>query len=68
LAEKVLGIYQNHQYRTSRKRSFFSLFSTESGKSTERIMNHTEHQSAAMVRVYTRRADAFADHAGAGLL
>jgi hypothetical protein len=27
-------------------------------------MDHTGHQPAAMVRVYTRRADAFADHAG----
>jgi hypothetical protein len=31
-------------------------------------MDHTGHQSAVMVRVYTRRADAFADHAGEGLL
>jgi hypothetical protein len=29
-------------------------------------MNHTRHRSVAMVRVYTRRADAFADHAGGG--
>ncbi len=28
----------------------------------------TSHRSVAMVRVYTRRADAFADHAGEGLL
>ena len=28
----------------------------------------TGHRSVAMVRVYTRRADAFADHAGEGLL
>ena len=34
----------------------------------ERIMDHTGHASIAMVRVYTRRSDAFADHAGAGLL
>lgn len=27
-------------------------------------MDHTGHKSAAMVRVYTRRGDAFADHAG----
>ncbi len=27
-----------------------------------------KHTSVAMVRVYTRRADAFADHAGKGLL
>ena len=29
---------------------------------------HPEATDAAMVRVYTRRADAFADHAGEGLL
>ena len=29
---------------------------------------HTGHASVAMVRVYTRRSDAFADHAGEGLL
>ncbi len=34
----------------------------------DRIMDHTGHHSFAMVRVYTRRADAFADHAGEGLL
>ncbi len=31
-------------------------------------LDHTGHRSGAMVRVYTRRADAFADHAGEGLL
>jgi hypothetical protein len=31
-------------------------------------MDHTGHRSVAMVRTYTRRADAFADHAGEGLL
>ncbi len=31
-------------------------------------LDHTGHRSVAMVRVYTRRADAFADHAGEGLL
>ena len=30
-------------------------------------MDHTGHQSVGMIRVYTRRSDAFADHAGAGL-
>ena len=34
----------------------------------DRIMNHTGRRSVAMVRVYIRRADAFADHAGEGLL
>ena len=32
------------------------------------ITGDTGHRSVAMVRVYTRRADAFADHAGEGLL
>jgi len=31
-------------------------------------MDHTENKSVAMVRVYTRRPDAFSDHAGDGLL
>ena len=35
----------------------------EGGNNTERLTNHTGHQSAAMVRIYTRRADAFSDHA-----
>ena len=34
----------------------------------DRIMDHTAHHSVAMVRVYSRRAEAFADHAGEGLL
>ncbi len=40
----------------------------ERGAKAERIMDHTGHQSVGMIRVYTRRSDAFADHAGAGLL
>ena len=31
-------------------------------------MDHTGHRSVAMARLYTRRADAFADHDGEGLL
>ena len=31
-------------------------------------MDHTGHKSVGMVRVYTRRSDAFQDHAGEGLL
>jgi hypothetical protein len=31
-------------------------------------MDHTGHRSAVMGRAYTRRADAFADHAGEGPL
>ena len=38
------------------------------GAPIDRIMDHTGHQSAAMVRTYTRRTDAFAQHAGEGLL
>jgi integrase len=40
----------------------------ERGKRTERIMDHTGHQSLATVRGYMRPVDAFADHAGEGLL
>jgi hypothetical protein len=38
------------------------------GAKAERAMSHTGHTSLAMVRVYNRPSDAFADHAGAGLL
>ena len=34
----------------------------------ERMMDHTGHTSAAMIRVDTRRVDATRDHAGEGLL
>ena len=44
------------------------LGAAEKGATADRIMDHTGHRSHAMVRVYTRRADAFADHAGEGLL
>ncbi len=49
-------------------RAGFVTSAAEKGRSTERIMDHTGHQSAAMVRVYTRRVDAFQDHPGEGLL
>ena len=49
-------------------RAGFVTSAAEKGRSTERIMDHTGHQSAAMVRVYTRRVDVFTDHAGEGLL
>jgi len=49
-------------------RAGFVTSAAERGKPAERIMDHTGHRSVAMVRVYTRRADAFADHAGEGLL
>jgi len=40
----------------------------ERGAKIDRIMDTTGHRSHATVRTYTRRTDAFADHAGAGLL
>jgi hypothetical protein len=40
----------------------------EKGASAERIMDHAGYKSVAMMRIYTRRADAFQDHAGEGLL
>ena len=49
-------------------RAGFVTSAAEKGATAERIMDHTGHKSVAMVRVYTRRVDAFADHAGAGLL
>jgi site-specific recombinase XerD len=49
-------------------RAGFVTSAAERGARAERIMDVTGHRSVAMVRVYTRRADAFADHAGAGLL
>ena len=49
-------------------RAGFVTSAAERGATSERIMDHTGHQSVAMVRVYTRRSDAFADHAGEGLL
>ena len=49
-------------------RAGFVTSAAERGARADRIMDHTGHQSAAMVRTYTRRSDAFADHAGEGLL
>jgi len=49
-------------------RAGFVTSAAERGASAERIMDHTGHQSLAMVRVYTRRTDAFRDHPGEGLL
>jgi site-specific recombinase XerD len=49
-------------------RAGFVTSAAERGASTERIMDHTGHRSHAMVRVYTRRVDAFDKHAGEGLL
>ena len=49
-------------------RAGFVTSAAEKGATADRIMDHTGHRSVAMVRVYTRRADAFSDHAGEGLL
>jgi integrase len=49
-------------------RAGFITNAAEQGATADRIMDHTGHRSHAMVRVYTRRSDAFADHAGEGLL
>jgi len=49
-------------------RAGFATSAAEKGATAERIMDHTGHKSVAMVRTYTRRSDAFADHAGEGLL
>ncbi len=49
-------------------RAGFVTSAAENGRNSERIADHTGHRSLAMVRTYTRRSDAFADHAGEGLL
>lgn len=49
-------------------RAGFVTAAADRGAPIDRIMDHTGHQSAAMVRVYTRRSDAFSQHAGEGLL
>ena len=49
-------------------RAGFVTSAAERGAKAERIMDHTGHRSHAMVRAYTRRVDAFEDHAGDELL
>jgi len=49
-------------------RAGFVTSAAERGARAERIADHTGHRSLGMVRVYTRRADAFEQHAGDGLL
>jgi site-specific recombinase XerD len=49
-------------------RAGFVTSASERGATAERIADHTGHRSVATVRTYTRRVDAFADHAGEGLL
>jgi len=56
------------EFRGHSLRAGFVTSAAERGASAERSMNHTGHQSLAMVRVYTRRIDAFRDHPGEGLL
>jgi site-specific recombinase XerD len=64
----VLAGLNPDEYSGHSLRAGFVTSAAEKGRSTERIMDHTGHQSAAMVRVYTRRVDVFQDHAGEGLL
>jgi integrase len=66
LAEKAgldASRYGGHSLRAG-----FVTAAADQGAPIDRIMDHTGHQSAAMVRTYTRRMDAFAQHAGEGLL
>jgi integrase len=49
-------------------RAGFVTSAAERGAIADRVIDHTGHKSIGMVRVYTRRSDAFADHAGEGLL
>jgi integrase len=46
----------------------FVTSAAERGARPDRIMPHTGHKSAAMLRGYTRHVDSFADHAGEWLL
>ena len=46
----------------------FVASAAQKGAKAERIMDHPGHKSVAMVRVYTRRADAFQNYAGEVLL
>jgi site-specific recombinase XerD len=57
-----------HDFGGHSLRAGFVTSAAERGARAERIADHTGHRSLAMVRVYTRRSDAFADHAGEGLL
>jgi len=49
-------------------RAGFVTSAAARGARSERIMDHTGHQSLATVRGYMRPSSAFADHAGEGLL
>ena len=65
--EKIAG-FDPSEFSGHSLRAGFVTSAAERGKTTERIMDHTGHRSVAMVQVYTRRHDAFADHAADGLL
>jgi len=56
-------LYGGHSLRAG-----FVTAAADRGASIDRIMDHTGHQSPSMVRVYTRRSDAFRNNAGEGLL
>ncbi|MCR9093366.1 MAG: site-specific integrase [bacterium] len=49
-------------------RAGFITSAVDRGARVDRVMDQTGHRTAAMIRTYTRRTDAFEDHAGAGLL
>jgi integrase len=57
-----------HEFAGHSLRAGFVTSAAERGAKTDRIMDVTGHRSHAMVRTYTRRTDAFANHAGAELL
>ena len=49
-------------------RAGFVTSAAEKGATLGQIADHTGHRRLETVRIYTRRVDAFKDHAGAGLL
>jgi len=49
-------------------RAGFVTSAASRGAKADRIADVTGHKSAEMIRTYTRRVDAFADHAAQGLL
>lgn len=49
-------------------RASFVTSAAERGARVERIADRTGHASLGMIRVYTRRLDAFAGHPGEELL
>jgi len=49
-------------------RAGFITSAVERGARADRVMDRSGHQWATMIKTYTRRTDAFEDHAGDGLL